>query len=100
MAGSLDRVVLHGDHFGAVHNLKRCQVDVQFGGRLADDLLLAQQGDGHALAELLHGIGRALQYGVGGVVAAHHVQKNLHSTSSCWATQPTMSVWAALESAM
>ena len=100
VAGGLDGVVLHGDHLGAGDDLKRRKVDVQLGSRLADDLFLAQQTDGHALAEFLHGIGSALQHGVGGVVAAHHIQKNLHSTSSCSATQAAMAVWAALESAM
>ena len=74
LAGSLDRVVLHCDDLGAVDEFKRRKVDGKFGRGLFQGFRRAEQGDGHALAEFLRSLRRALQHGVRGVVAAHGVQ--------------------------
>ena len=76
---ALAGLVAHVDGLGAVHQLDAVQRDVVLGGGLAHQLLIAHADERNAV--LLHGCGCAFQHSQRGVVAAHHVNDDLHKQS-------------------
>ena len=87
-ADGTGRLIAHLDGLGAVHQLDAVQRDVVLCGGLADQLLIAHADERDAI--LLDSCGCAFQHSQRGVVAAHHVHDDLHSSSPfCfWDIQP------------
>ena len=73
VAHRFDGVIMHVDGLGAVEDGKGRQIDLIFGGAVADGGFLAQQHQLHAIAKLGSSLGSPLQYTQRGVVTAHGI---------------------------
>ena len=97
VARGLDGVVVHVDDLGTGHDGKRRQVDVVLRRAVLEGCLVAQQHQVHALAKFGRGLRRALQYAQRRVVAAHGIDQDLHTVTSC--TQVFIACCAAWDNA-